>query len=57
VSPHERGSVLRFYNGGWPAQDDFYMHCNAKWGLFLAVSLKQYLEEGRGVPHPQEARI
>ncbi|MGH1347790.1 MAG: SRPBCC family protein [Nannocystales bacterium] len=57
IQPHERGSVLRFENSGWPETGDFYMHCNAKWGFFLAVSLKQLLETGAGVPHPDDPRI
>lgn len=57
IQRHERGSVLIFRNSGWPAQDDFFMHCNTKWGYFLAVSLKNYLEQGQGAPHPQEPSI
>ncbi len=57
VSAHERGSVLVFAHEGWDKADDFYMHCNAKWGFFLAVSLKSYLETGTGTPHPQDPSI
>ena len=37
--------------------DDFYQHCNCKWGFFLAVSLKSYLENGVGQPHPRDPNI
>ena len=57
VRPHERGSELRFRHEGWASADDFFMHCNAKWGFFLAVSLKSYLETGTGAPHPQDPSI
>jgi len=57
IAAHERGSVLRFTHDGWPEADDFYMHCNAKWGFFLAVSLKGYLECGEGAPHPRDPSI
>lgn len=57
LATHERGSVLVFSHVGWPDQGDFYMHCNAKWGFFLAVSLKRYLETGKGRPHPEDPSI
>lgn len=57
IEPHERGSVLRFTHDDWAEADDFYMHCNAKWGFFLAVSLKRYLETGEGQPHPHDPSI
>ncbi len=57
IASHDRGSVLHFENSGWPDDGDFYMHCNAKWGFFLTVSLKQLLEKGTGVPHPNDPSI
>ena len=57
VTEHPRGSVLRFYHRDWSDMSDFYMHCNAKWAYFLAVSLKRYLETGQGAPHPQDPSI
>ncbi|MFT5434337.1 MAG: hypothetical protein ACI9OJ_005050 [Myxococcota bacterium] len=57
IVEHERGAVLRLSNERWTDDGDFYMHCNAKWGFFLAVSLKKYLEDGTGQPHPQDPSI
>ena len=57
ISEHERGAALVLDHGGWSDQGDFYMHCNAKWGYFLAVSLKRYLETGVGHPHPEDPSI
>lgn len=54
IQPHERGSVLGFAHRGWSEPSEFYMHCNCKWGFFLGVSLKNYLETGRGKPHPED---
>ncbi len=54
VFDHERGVCLDFAHHGWEVTDDFYKHCNTKWGFFLAVSLKRYLETGAGLPHPNE---
>lgn len=57
IKPDERGSVVRFAHRGWPEADDFYMHCNSKWGFFLGVSLKNYLESGKGLPHPNDPNL
>lgn len=57
ISNDERGAVLHFKHQGWNETDDFYQHCNSKWGFFLAVSLKNYLETGVGQPHPQDPNI
>ena len=54
IRPHKEGSLLLFAQRGWEEQSEFYMHCNCKWAFFLGVSLKQYLEEGQGMPYPQD---
>lgn len=54
IRPEDDRSVLLFEHAGWDEASEFYMHCNAKWGFFLGVSLKSYLETGAGVPHPNE---
>lgn len=53
----ERGSVVLFSHTGWQKADDFYRHCNSKWGFFLATSLKELLETGTGKPHPADPDI
>lgn len=57
VTEDDRGACLDFAHHGWPETDDFYKHCNSKWGFFLAVSLKGYLETGNGSPHPNDPSI
>lgn len=54
IRPSEKGAVLLFAHTGWAEADEFYMHCNAKWGFFLGVSLKSYLETGVGAAHPAD---
>jgi uncharacterized protein YndB with AHSA1/START domain len=54
IDTGDKGAVLRFAHKGWADAGDFYMHCNAKWGFFLGVSLKKYLETGTGEPHPND---
>lgn len=53
----ERGTNLRFTHQGWPDVDDFFRHCNSKWGFFLTVSLKGMLEGGTGQPSPNDPAI
>lgn len=57
IAPHERGSQLTFKHEDWPAQDDFFGHCNAKWGYFLVSSLKPFVETGKGRPHPEDPKF
>lgn len=59
IQASERGAVLLFANPGWRDDDnlDFFSHCNTKWGYFLGVSLKQFVETGRGQPHPLDPNI
>ena len=54
IKPIERGAVVLFANRGWAEPSEFFMHCNCKWGFFLGVSLKNYLETGTGKPHPED---
>ncbi|UAB73071.1 SRPBCC domain-containing protein [Vibrio sp. SCSIO 43132] len=57
ISEDERGAALSFTHEGWPEMGPFFGHCNCKWGLFIGLSLKSYLETGKGVPHPNEQNI
>ncbi len=57
IQADERGSALQFSNLGWAESDEFFMHCNSKWGFFLTVSLKNLLETGNGQPHPNDPNI
>ncbi len=57
ITETEQGSALNFSHVGWPEANDFFRHCNSKWGYFLTVSLKPYLESGTGVPNPLDSNI
>lgn len=57
IEPHARGGALTFINDGWPQADEFFGHCNSKWGFFLGVSLKQLLETGEGRPSPMDPNL
>ena len=57
ITLDERGTALSFEHRDWPEADDFYAHCNTKWGFFLGISLKSYLETGEGRPSPMDPNI
>jgi len=57
ITASDRGAVLLFSNPGWLEASEFFIHCNSKWGYFLAVSLKQLVETGQGQPHPLDPNI
>jgi uncharacterized protein YndB with AHSA1/START domain len=46
ISEDDRGAALSFTHEGWPEM-----------GPFFGLSLKSYLESGKGVPHPNEQNI
>lgn len=50
----EAGTMLRFAHRGFSQADDFFAMSATAWACFL-ISLKQYLETGRGTPHPEDA--
>ncbi len=55
----KKGSRLTFVlfsHRGWKKESSTFAHCSLKWGVFL-LSLKQYLETGRGRPFPRDIKI
>jgi uncharacterized protein YndB with AHSA1/START domain len=49
-------NLVRFKHKGWKEQVDFMHHCSTKWGVFL-LSLKSFLETGKGAPAPNEIKL
>lgn len=47
------GTLLHFAQRGIHAADDMFAMSTTAWGYFL-VSLKDYLETGKGTPHPDD---
>jgi Activator of Hsp90 ATPase homolog 1-like protein len=45
------GTVLLFAHRGFKQADEGYARVTTGWGYYL-VSLRQYLETGKGAPHP-----
>lgn len=48
--------LLDFSHTGWQEQTPLFRHCNTKWAVFM-VSLKKYLEDGKGLPYPYDIQI
>ncbi len=56
LSYGDRETVLRFSHQGWKDRGDFMAHCSCKWAYFL-LSLKAWVEDGRGTPYPEDRKI
>lgn len=52
----EGETVIYFQHKGWLAETPFHHHCSMKWATFL-LSLKQYLDQGKGQPFPDDQKI
>jgi uncharacterized protein YndB with AHSA1/START domain len=53
LSEEKGETVVRFGHRGWRESTDFLAHCSYRWAYFLR-SLKLYLQEGKGHPHPDD---
>ena len=49
-------TTVLFSHEGWREPVEFMHHCSTKWATFL-MSLKSYLETGRGAPAPEDVKI
>jgi uncharacterized protein YndB with AHSA1/START domain len=49
-------TIVLFKHEGWKETVEFMYHCSTKWATFL-MSLKQYVETGKGDPAPNDVRI
>jgi uncharacterized protein YndB with AHSA1/START domain len=49
-------SIVLFNHQGWNAPVEFMYHCSTKWAIFL-MSLKSFVETGKGNPCPDDVRI
>lgn len=52
LTPEGPGTVLRFAHQGFQEADDWFARTTTGWAYYL-VSLQQYLERGKGSPHPE----
>jgi Activator of Hsp90 ATPase homolog 1-like protein len=49
-------ATVTFKHTGWTEPVEFMHHCSTKWAVFL-MSLKAFVETGRGAPYPDDTRI
>ena len=47
---------INFSHKNWAEQSDLCSHCSTKWAVFM-LSLKDYLEKGKGQPFPEDRQI
>lgn len=48
--------LINFTHSKWNEVTDLFSHCSTKWAVFL-LSLKDYLETGKGKPFPNDIPI
>ena len=48
--------MVNFRHADWRAETPFMAHCSTKWAVFV-LSLKDYLETGKGRPFPHDIHI
>lgn len=49
-------SIVLFKHQGWKEPVEFMYHCSTKWAIFL-MSLKSFVETGKGMPSPDDIKI
>lgn len=52
----EQQTLINFSHTKWARQSSLCAHCNTKWAVFM-LSLKNYLETGKGRPFPDDIHI
>jgi uncharacterized protein YndB with AHSA1/START domain len=52
----EQQIFINFSHSNWLEQSDLCSHCSTKWAVFM-LSLKDYLEKGKGKPFPEDTPI
>ena len=56
LSQADEYTIILFKHEGWREPVDFMYHCSTKWATFL-MSLKQYVETGKGDPAPNDVLV
>ncbi len=49
-------TVVLFTHADWRDPSEFMAHCSARWAYFL-LSLKSYMETGKGTPFPEDLKF
>src|SRR5262249_37759053 len=56
LRPNGGNTVLAFAHRGFKQADHKYANANTRWGFYL-LSLKRYLETGKGSPNPHDGNF
>jgi uncharacterized protein YndB with AHSA1/START domain len=49
-------TAVMFTHADWRNPSEFMAHCSARWAYFL-LSLKSYVETGKGTPFPEDLKF
>ena len=56
LEPNGGTTLVKFGHRGWKDQNGFFGHCSMQWAVYL-LSLKDYVETGKGSPYPQRLEM
>jgi len=56
LSQQDDQTIIIFGHRNWRAAVEFMAHCSMKWAVFL-LSLRDYIEKGKGKPSPDDLKI
>ena len=56
LSPSDDETVVMFSHADWSDSSEFMAHCSARWAYFL-LSMRSYVETGRGTPFPDDLKF
>jgi len=56
LSGNDDETVVMFTHAGWREPSEFMAHCSARWAYFL-LSMKSYVETGKGTPFPEDLKF
>ena len=56
LSEADGQTIILFAHRGWKEEVEFMAHCSMKWAVFL-LSLRDYVETGKGSPSPYDLKI
>jgi len=56
LSQQDDQTIIIFGHRNWREAVEFMAHCSMKWAVFL-LSLREYVETGKGKPSPHDLKI
>jgi uncharacterized protein YndB with AHSA1/START domain len=56
LSVQNEQTIIIFGHRNWKEEIEFMAHCSMKWAVFL-LSLREYVETGKGKPSPYDLKI